>query len=128
VFELVVDNGEQGGAVVFGFDAPGHPAYRLGGEVGMVEAAVADDQAVRRVGVQHRVVAPQRAAIRGVVAKWRTGPGGRLNERAEEVPGAVFGFGDRLPDLPWGGADEQVIGLRRRYVGLGHRYSLSRCR
>src|ERR1044071_6860527 len=72
VFELVVDDSEQGGAVGVRFDLPGHTAGRLDGEVGMVETAVADDQPVWWFGIQHRVVAPQSAAVRGVVAEWCT--------------------------------------------------------
>jgi hypothetical protein len=50
LFELVVDDGEQAHTVLVRLDLPGHPAWRFGGEVGVVQTAVADDEAVWRVG------------------------------------------------------------------------------
>jgi len=50
--------------VVFGFDLPGHAAWWFGGEVGVVDGAVAHDEPVWRVGVQDGLVAPQGGAVR----------------------------------------------------------------
>jgi hypothetical protein len=55
--ELVVENGEQGDAVLAGFDQPSDPTGWLGGQFGVVQAAVGNDQAVGWLGVQDRVVA-----------------------------------------------------------------------
>jgi hypothetical protein len=119
VVELVVDDGEQADTVLVGCDLPAHPAGRFGGEVRVVEAAVADNQAMGRVGGEDGVVAPEGGAVRGVVAKRGADLAGGVDEGAEQVPGAVFGLGERVPDLRRGGADEQVVGLRRR-CGGGH--------
>jgi hypothetical protein len=64
VFELVVYDGGEADAALVGFGLPGHSAWRFGGQVGVVQGAVADEESAWRVGVQHGVVAPQGAAIR----------------------------------------------------------------
>src|SRR5579862_876086 len=62
--EAVMDEGQLGEASWLGLDLPGNPALRLGGQVGVVEAAPGVDEAAGWVAFQDDIVAPHLGTVR----------------------------------------------------------------
>src|ERR1039458_4720071 len=117
VLELVVHDGQQAGAVLLGFDLPGDAAVRLDGRLRVIQRAPAVLQAPRRIGLDDFAVHPVLRAIRRVAVVRGARLEGRVDVGAVEVLGRELRAGDRLPDLLWGGLDEQLVELgclRRR--------------
>jgi hypothetical protein len=82
VLELIVNHCQFGDSPRLWLDFPGHAAWRLLGEFGVVQRPPRVDQSSGRLGLKNTVIAPDGGAIRCVVPDRRptlTGTGGMVD-------------------------------------------------